>query len=668
MAATRTPASFTVGWVCALPVELAAAGAMMDEEYEDLPQPPADTNIYSYGRVGVHNVVAACLPAGRMGNNPAAVVASQMRSSFPSLRFGVLVGIGRGVPSDEHDIRLGDVVISQPTGLHGGVVQFDFGKTGLDGRITRTGSLNAPPTILLNALAKLRANDLRGKTHVGNHLSAFSTLQEFACPGWEQDTLYAASSQHVLGPTCAQCSQDDIVPRHARATPDPVLFFGTIASGNQVMKDAPTRDRISQDLGGILCFEMEAAGLMNNFPCLVVRGICNYADAHKNKQWQPYAAATAAACTKELLRIIPQVVSTGDNQKEDLAPEIHFMVPFGRNSNFVGRETVLERIALEAAYRINEKHPECSVFWVPAVDRNIFENAYRDFGLALRLPGIDDDKADVKNLAKTALSKGAINTKWLLIIDNAHETDLFLGVPDAPGLCDYLPFHRNGSVLFITRNHEVVIKLDVLVYQIPRVTEMSETEAGLMLQKTLWVDQQEDKQRTKELLKHLACLPLAIKQASAFMAERGTSTTKYLELCHESDESQVELLSINFEDRGRYPEIANPIATTWLITFHHIARRYPLAVYYLKFVYFMAQKDIPKSLFPHGRSKIEEKRAFGVLHGYAFVSLRDDAESFDVHRLVRLATMNWFKEERTYIITGVVRHLAVVYLSRRHEN
>ncbi|TLD03397.1 uncharacterized protein PgNI_12327 [Pyricularia grisea] len=71
------------------------------------------------------------------------------------------------------------------------------------------------------------------------------------------------------------------------------------------MKDGLTCDRYSQELGGVLCFEMEAAGLMNSFPCIVIRGICDYADAHKNKRWQPYAAATAAACAKELLSVIP---------------------------------------------------------------------------------------------------------------------------------------------------------------------------------------------------------------------------------------------------------------------------------------------------------------------------------------------------------------------------
>ena len=65
------------------------------------------------------------------------------------------------------------------------------------------------------------------------------------------------------------------------------------------------RDTVSAELGGVLCFEMEAAGLMNKFPCLVIRGICDYADSHKNKKWQAYAAGTAAACAKEVLLVIP---------------------------------------------------------------------------------------------------------------------------------------------------------------------------------------------------------------------------------------------------------------------------------------------------------------------------------------------------------------------------
>lgn len=316
MAAKSVPADFfTVGLVCALPIELAAASEVMDEEFADIPSLATDSNIYSFGRVGNHNVVAACLPAGQMGTNSASAVASEMKSRFPSLRFGVLVGIGGGVPSPESDIRLGDVVISQPVGQYGGVVQYDFGKTGPDGRIARTGSLNAPPPILLNALAKLRSNVLRRRTRITEYLSNFSSLPDFTSPGPDQDVLFSASSQHVPGPTCVQCRRPD-EDRKARTTQHPVLFFGTIASGNQVMKDGLTRDRYSKELGDVLCFEMEAAGLMNVFPCLVVRGICDYADAHKNKQWQPYAAATAAASTKELLYTIPQLKPAILNQSD----------------------------------------------------------------------------------------------------------------------------------------------------------------------------------------------------------------------------------------------------------------------------------------------------------------------------------------------------------------
>jgi nucleoside phosphorylase len=296
---------YTVGWISALPIELAAAAEMLDEEHQDLPQDPTDSNIYTFGRIGEHNVVISCLPAGQMGNNSAAAVAMQMKARFPSLRFGLMVGIGGGVPSEESDIRLGDIIISQPHAQHGGVVQHDFGKAGVGGQITRTGSLNAPPAVLLGALSKLRANHIRGKIKLYEYLSAYARLPKFAYQGADFDVLYNAKYNHVSGPTCVGCSKEEIVSRDPREDSNPLLYFGTIASGNQVMKDGVTRDLISKELGGILCFEMEAAGLMNTFPCLVVRGICDYADSHKNKRWQPYAAATAAACAKELLVIIP---------------------------------------------------------------------------------------------------------------------------------------------------------------------------------------------------------------------------------------------------------------------------------------------------------------------------------------------------------------------------
>src|SRR5438045_6123229 len=124
---------YTMGWVCALPIELAAATMMLDEEHQDLPREDSDTNLYTLGRICEHNVVIACLPAGQTGTNSAAAVAVEMKSRFARIRFGLMVGIGGGVPSAKSDIRLGDVVISNPNMPHGGVVQYDFGKTGPSG-------------------------------------------------------------------------------------------------------------------------------------------------------------------------------------------------------------------------------------------------------------------------------------------------------------------------------------------------------------------------------------------------------------------------------------------------------------------------------------------------------------------------------------------------------
>jgi nucleoside phosphorylase len=111
---------------------------------------------------------------------------------------------------------------------------------------------------------------------------------------------------HERGQTCDQCDVDRQKRRIPREGGNEIaVHYGTIASGNQVMKHAVVRDKLSAELGGVLCFEMEAAGLMNSFPCLVVRGICDYCDSHKNKTWQPYAAATAAAYAREVLLTIP---------------------------------------------------------------------------------------------------------------------------------------------------------------------------------------------------------------------------------------------------------------------------------------------------------------------------------------------------------------------------
>ena len=283
--------------------------AMLDEIHPKSKKENGDDNEYTLGRIRVHNVVIACLPAGLMGNGPAAIVANNMRRSFP-IKFGLMVGIGGGVWSKKGDIRLGDVVVSQPTGTHGGVVQWDSGKMEEDGKFQRTGSLDKPPPVLLHALQELKTFDITDGVSLEESLSLMVQNkprmgQTYRYQGADHDQLFEATYDHEGDETCDDCDPKLIVRRPARENSAPRIHYGNIASGNKVMKHGTTRDKIAKE-EGVICFEMEAAGLMDNFPCLVIRGICDYADSHKNKMWQPYAAATAVAFAKVLLGFIDE--------------------------------------------------------------------------------------------------------------------------------------------------------------------------------------------------------------------------------------------------------------------------------------------------------------------------------------------------------------------------
>ncbi|KAL4926756.1 nucleoside phosphorylase domain-containing protein [Aspergillus undulatus] len=298
------PETYTVGWVCALPLELQAARAMLDDEHQDPFAEPHETNIYCLGRIGQHHVVIVCLPAGRYGTNAAAACVKEMMEKFRSIKFGFLVGIAGGVPSDEADVRLGDIVISQPQGQFGGVVQYDLGKIGPEGKSHRTGYLTPPPTMLLNALSKFRALGRDQSSHIIARLPLTGGVQK---P--DSDVLYEPTYDHIGKDRCQDCDPTRVKQRGKRAN-ETLVHYGLIASGNQVVKDGVTRDRLSRELGYVLCFEMEAAGVMNTLPCLVIRGICDYCDSHKNKDWQIYAAMMAALCAKDFFDIIPGAQAT----------------------------------------------------------------------------------------------------------------------------------------------------------------------------------------------------------------------------------------------------------------------------------------------------------------------------------------------------------------------
>lgn len=307
------PSNYVVGWICAVITEYVAAQEFLDEEHEGPTfVSPNDTNDYTLGKMGQHNVVIAVLPDGEYGTASAANIATNMLNSFPNVRIGLMVGIGGGVPSEKHDIRLGDVVVSASRDSDGGVFQYDFGKAIQGQGFQHTRLLNQPPTILRTAMTGLRTQYER-KGHqlekaIQDILEKNTRIrQKYKRPESSTDRLFQPGAIHTCE-DCAQCAEDPskVVLRASRASDDddPAIHYGLIASGNELMKDALIRDRLAAEKD-VLCFEMEAAGLMNTFPCLVIRGICDYSDSHKNKWWQGYAAMVAAAYTKDLLRRIP---------------------------------------------------------------------------------------------------------------------------------------------------------------------------------------------------------------------------------------------------------------------------------------------------------------------------------------------------------------------------
>ncbi|KAL4963149.1 uncharacterized protein BDV14DRAFT_202189 [Aspergillus stella-maris] len=332
---------YTAAWICALPLELAAACAMLDERHDSLPVDPdsRDTNNYVLGKIAKHNVVVACLPYGVTGTVSAARVVNQMLATFKRIKFGLMIGIGGGAPSAEHDIRLGDVVVGSPRGMFGGVIQYDFGKTVQKGRFQRTGMLNKPPEVLLTALSNLQAKHLMEGHRIENTISEMMNKYpmmsfQYARPPADIDRLYLADHEHPEDqPTCRTCDQKQLVDRATRppSAPQPYVHYGLIASGDQVVKHGRLRDQLRKELD-VLCFEMEAAGLVDSFPCLIIRGVSDYADSHKNDVWQGYAAATAAAYAHELMQVMP--VGNGDRQ------------------DYEGRE--MDAVASEVRFRVQE--------------------------------------------------------------------------------------------------------------------------------------------------------------------------------------------------------------------------------------------------------------------------------------------------------------------------
>ncbi|KAJ5715197.1 uncharacterized protein N7483_012378 [Penicillium malachiteum] len=708
--ATLSHDHYTVGWICALPLEMAAAKLMMDSIHPSLPSPSTDQNTYILGNIGEHNIVIACLPGGAYGNVSAATVAMQLLSTFHSIRFGLMVGIGGGIPSSNADIRLGDIVVSQPRDTFGGVIQYDLGKVLHDGQFQRTGMLNRPPKVLLTAIATLQAHHLTEDSQliefISNiHLKITSRKATTFTRPVQEDCLYQAEYEHGAADTCTDCDRSKLTQRSSREHDEPVIHYGLIASANQVVKDGRRRDQLAQDLG-VYCIEMEAAGLINDFPCVVIRGICDYADSHKNKEWQGFAAAVAAAYAKELLLVVPvsEVDKTPIAQDSLKNSVDRFMIPLDLTAvpvieSFVGRQSDLDRLwqyfeptnaqsrkvailhglggigktQLAIRFARDRKNEFTAIFWLNGKDRSTLLQSLSS--VLPRLPGHSQGNGAINNeeLEQQAnyvldwLAKDG-NSRWLLIFDNIDQySPITSGIGDEYDIGAFFPSADHGSILITSR----LPGLSELGKSFP-VHRLKVMDAIYLLFQNSGlppdaIKSLRDKPDTITLINHLDGLPLAVVIAAAFMRQTGTSITEYL---HYYQQSWSHLQSQS--GPGRQYQQGN-ILQTWIISYQEIQKRDPSAAKLLLLLACFDNRDIwyelvkgashsseiPSWLEGIISSGLSFKAHLKHLIGFSLLETKQEEGSYSMHPVLQ----NWCHHiARTESIANLsqLRELALI--------
>ncbi|KAM3548309.1 hypothetical protein MY1884_009233 [Beauveria asiatica] len=641
---------YVIGWICALSIEYVAARQALDAEHNgsEFVSQPGDSNSYTFGSIAGHNVVIAVMPSGKYGLTTAAIVARDMFRSFPNLRLGLMVGIGGGAPTPMHDIRLGDVVISAPSSGRGGVYQYDFGKA-MQGRgFQPSGSLREPPTFLLTAVARLAArleeDNVDLNADVNNLLSRRPNLrQNYARPDPASDVLYIETYVHPdLSTDCAETCRihkNVQVPRSPRRSGHlkPVVHHGLIASANQVMKDSTVRNKIANE-AGILCFDMESAGLMDQVPSLIIRGICDYADSHKNKTWQGYAAMTAAAYARRLLSSLPPITSEqglaslnvsgqGPNQRRGSLQRARrrVVVPVAPNSRFTGRRATLEtigkmltanmgsqaRVALIGMGGVGKteivrafiRSPMAiaafsSVLWVFAQSRTQAIKSFSKLAAALALAQpsassnpINSAPAGVTGTAEIPEEVSAVldwmseedNQDWLLVIDNLDDLESF-------DIEDFLPKVSFGHIIFTSRRTSAG-----RLGQSINISVMSDSEAVQMLHRCSGAKRPAQDDVAMQLTQALGNLPLALDQAAAYIAAQDSSYEHYQDLLRDG---QAELLSQELP-RAVW-SYQQTVYTTWQMSMSQITRQDPLAAELIQIAALFAANDIPLELMCQG--------------------------------------------------------------------
>jgi tetratricopeptide (TPR) repeat protein len=332
-------------------------------------------------------------------------------------------------------------------------------------------------------------------------------------------------------------------------------------------------------------------------------------------------------------------------------------------------------LALESAYWMKEQRPTRAVFWVPAISRESFEQAYYEIAKCLGLPGIQDPQVDIMRLVKAKLSEEDFGS-WLIIVDNADNTNVLFDNSKADRLIDCLPQSRQGSVIFTTRTRAAAMEL--AQNNVMALGELQRGEAVDMLDRRLLQQYRQQLSESGTVNKFLEMLyfhALAIVQAIAFINTNDVTLSDYINLYRNSEGDAMDLLKEEFQDQGRYQEATNSVATTWYISFERIQRQNAIAADHLFFMACTANNDVAASMFPQHYTKTEHVKAMGTLKAHSFIAERQPRadslqgqvrilhKKYDVHPLVHLAIRGWLKAHRqwtTWVERTLTRLIEIV--------
>ncbi|KAL2818898.1 nucleoside phosphorylase domain-containing protein [Aspergillus granulosus] len=657
---------FAIAIICALTLEAEAVEDLFDETYDRLSEfykkQPGDDNAYFNGRIGNHNVVLCRMP--RMGKGNAASVAASLKISYKRIQVALVVGICGGAPCapTQEEIFLGDVIISDA------VIEYDFGRQyrgGFKRKTDMKDTLGSPNREIQSLLAGLQTKqsrtDLQAK--MLRHLQAIGNLGPNWCrPSSTDDVLFEASYQHkhyrpasphmclcgddtsdevcqaALDTTCIllDCAEDRICRRRPCTEHNsPMVHIGAVASADTVMKSGEHRDNLVK-LEGVIGFEMEGAGVWNNISCIIIKGVCDYADSHKNKTWQAYAAATGAATAKAFLEYWTPVIREETNQ---------FRIPLDLSAvpaveEFIGREDELHllwdylqpgpsltrKVAIlhglggvgktQLAIYFARKHQTdfTAIFWLNGKDQSALLSSLSS--CLPQIPGQPMDfnaanEEEVEQRASQVLKWLAMpdNARWLLIFDNidqyspAQEHDPCEDDHREYDIYKFFPKADHGSIIITSRLQgltELGRSFPVQKLRHKDATQLLLQSTGFSAEDILQIGAEQGNIRSlaelgrsglifidmAALASLLDGLSLAIVIAGAFMRQTGTSIKEYLELYRTS---WVDLQTQSGPTRHYWQ---GNLVQTWMITYQEIQKRDQVAANLLLLLACFDNQDI----------------------------------------------------------------------------